>query len=92
MHFGTVKDTLIASVSFPIAFIGGFLSLWATGTIFGISAGIGFTILFGVAATNGILLVGVIKQNLRTMRDLKRAISTAVESRVRSILMISLMG
>jgi cobalt-zinc-cadmium resistance protein CzcA len=92
MNFGTVKDTLIAAVSFPIAFIGGFLSLWATGTIFGISAGIGFTILFGVAATNGILLVGVIKSNLRTMRDLKRAISTAVESRVRSILMISLMG
>jgi cobalt-zinc-cadmium resistance protein CzcA len=92
MNFGTVKDTMIASVAFPIAFIGGFLSLWATGTIFGISAGIGFCILFGVVATNGILLVGVIKTNLRTMRDLKRAISTAVESRVRSILMISLMG
>ena len=92
MNFGTVKDTLIAAVALPIAFIGGFLSLWATGTVFGISAGIGFTILFGVSATNGILLVGVIKSNLRTMHDLKRAISTAVESRVRSILMIALMG
>ena len=92
MNFGTVKDTLIAAVSFPIAFIGGFLSLWATGTVFGISAGIGFTILFGIASTNGILLVGVIKSNLRSMRDLNRSISTAVKSRVRSILMIALMG
>jgi cobalt-zinc-cadmium resistance protein CzcA len=92
MNFGTVKDTLIATVAFPIAFIGGFLSLWATGTVFGISAGIGFCILFGVVATNGILLVGVIKNNLRTIRNLKRAISTAVKNRVRSILMISLMG
>ena len=92
MNFGTVKDTMIAAVAFPIAFIGGYLSLWVSGTIFGISAGIGFCILFGVVATNGILLVGVIKNNLRTMRDLKRAISSAVESRLRSILMISLMG
>ena len=92
MNFGTVKDTLIATVAFPIAFIGGFLSLWVTDTIFGISAGIGFCILFGVVATNGILLVSVIKKNLRTWRDLNRAISTAVESRVRSILMIALMG
>jgi cobalt-zinc-cadmium resistance protein CzcA len=92
MNFGSVKDTLIATVAFPIAFIGGFLSLWATGTIFGISAGIGFCILFGVVATNGILLVSVIKKNLRALRDLNRAISTAVESRVRSILMIALMG
>jgi cobalt-zinc-cadmium resistance protein CzcA len=92
MNFGTVKDTLIAAVAFPFAFIGGFLSLWATGTVFGISAGIGFTILFGVSATNSIILVGVIKSNLRAMRDLKQAISSAVKSRIRPVLMISLMG
>src|SRR5690606_2735874 len=48
-NFGNVKDTLIASITLPFAFIGGFISLWLTGTIFGISAGIGFIILFGVA-------------------------------------------
>ena len=92
MNFGTVKDTLIAAIAIPFAFIGGFLSLWATGTVFGISAGIGFIILFGVSAINSILLVAVIKNNLREMRDLKRAISSAVESRVRPVLMIALMG
>ena len=92
MNFGTVKDTLIAAIAIPFAFIGGFLSLWATGTVFGISAGIGFIILFGVSAINSILLVAVIKNNLREMRDLKRAISSAVESRARPVLMIALMG
>jgi cobalt-zinc-cadmium resistance protein CzcA len=92
MNFGTVKDTLIASAAFPFAFVGGFLALWATGTIFGISAGIGFTILFGVSATDSIILVGVMKSNFRKMRDLKQAIASAVATRARPVLMIALMG
>jgi cobalt-zinc-cadmium resistance protein CzcA len=92
MNFGTVKDTLIAAIAFPFAFVGGYLALWATGTIFGISAGIGFTILFGISATDSIILVGVMKNNLREMRDLKRAITAAVVTRARPVLMIALMG
>src|SRR5690606_28813294 len=38
-NFGTIKDTLIAASTIPFAFIGGFISLWLTGTVFGISAG-----------------------------------------------------
>jgi cobalt-zinc-cadmium resistance protein CzcA len=92
MNFGTVKDTLIASAAFPFAFVGGFLALWVTGTVFGISAGIGFTILFGVSATDSIILVGVMKSNLRKMRDIKQAIASAVATRARPVLMIALMG
>jgi cobalt-zinc-cadmium resistance protein CzcA len=92
MNFGTVKDTLIASVAIPFAFVGGFLSLWATGTVFGISAGIGFIILFGVTTIHSILLVAAVKTHLRTHHDLKSAISSAVSTRARSILMIALMG
>ncbi len=92
MNFGTVKDTLIAASAIPYAFIGGFISLWITGTVFGISAGIGFIILFGVTAINSILLVAMIKNNLQSMRNLKKAVSTAVASRVRPVLMIALMG
>jgi cobalt-zinc-cadmium resistance protein CzcA len=92
MNFGTVKDTMIATVAFPTAFVGGFLSIWLTGTTFGISAGIGFCVLFGIEATNSILLVGVIKDNLRTIRNLKEAINVAVVSRVRPMIMIALLG
>ncbi|HKL71289.1 MAG TPA: efflux RND transporter permease subunit [Marinilabiliaceae bacterium] len=90
-NFGTVKDTLIAASTIPYAFIGGFNSLWATQTIFGISAGIGFIILFGVNTINSIILIAVMKENMRKM-NLKEAISNGVHSRIRPIVMIALMG
>lgn len=90
-NFGTIKDTLIAASTIPYAFIGGFISLWATGTIFGISAGIGFIILFGVNTINSIILIAVMKENMRKMK-LKQAISNGVHTRIRPIVMIALMG
>ncbi|MGO1730102.1 MAG: efflux RND transporter permease subunit, partial [Flavobacteriaceae bacterium] len=90
-NFGSVKDTLIAASTIPFAFIGGFISLWVTQTIFGISAGIGFIILFGVNTINGIILIAVMKENMRKM-NLKEAISKGVHSRIRPIVMIALMG
>ncbi|SFH03463.1 efflux RND transporter permease subunit [Pontibacter chinhatensis] len=90
-NFGTVKDTLIAASTIPYAFIGGFISLWATQTIFGISAGIGFIILFGVNTINSIILIAVMKENMRRM-SLKEAISNGVYTRIRPIVMIALMG
>lgn len=90
-NFGTVKDTLIAASTIPYAFIGGFVSLWLTGTVFGISAGIGFIILFGVNTINSIILIAVMKDNLRKM-NLSDAIDDGVHSRIRPIVMIALMG
>lgn len=90
-NFSTVKDTLIAASTIPFAFIGGFISLWITGTVFGISAGIGFIILFGVNTINSIILIAVMKDNLRKM-NLKEAISQGVYDRIRPIVMIALMG
>ncbi len=91
-NFGNMKDTIISSITLAFAFIGGFISLWMTGTIFGISAGIGFIILFGVATIDGIVLIGVMKENLRNKMSLKEAISHGVESRIRPVVMIALMG
>src|SRR5690625_4017071 len=90
-NFGTVKDTLIASATIPFAFIGGFISLWVTNTIFGISAGIGFIILFGFNTINAIILIAEMRSNLRKY-DLDNAIVEGIRSRLRPILMIALMG
>jgi len=90
-NFGTVKDTLIAASTIPYAFIGGFISLFVTQTVFGISAGIGFIILFGVNTINSIILIAVMKENMRR-KSLKEAISNGVHSRIRPIVMIALMG
>lgn len=89
---GNLKDMLVAALTLPFAFIGGFISLWVTHTVFGISAGIGFIILFGVATIDGIVLIGVIRENLRNGIALKAAIANGVYSRIRPITMIALMG
>ncbi|WKK59807.1 efflux RND transporter permease subunit [Sphingobacterium sp. BN32] len=91
-NFGNIKDTAICSITLAFAFIGGFLSLWATGTVFGISAGIGFIILFGVATIDGIVLIGVIRDNVAHRIPLKEAIIQGVKSRIRPVVMIALMG
>jgi cobalt-zinc-cadmium resistance protein CzcA len=92
LNFGTVKDTLIAASAMPYAFIGGFISLWFTGTVFGISAGVGFIILFGITAINSILLISLMKQRMQHSRNLRLAIDEAVSERIRPILMVALMG
>ncbi|GHT63008.1 cation transporter [Bacteroidia bacterium] len=92
LNFGTVKDTLIAASAIPYAFIGGFISLWVTNTVFGISAGIGFIILFGITAINSILLITQMKRCIQHNRNLRLAIDEAAGERMRSILMVSLMG
>jgi cobalt-zinc-cadmium resistance protein CzcA len=92
LNFGTVKDTLIAASAMPYAFIGGFISLWLTGTVFGISAGIGFIILFGITAINSILLIALMKDRTLHSGNLRLAIDEAVSERLRPMLMIALMG
>jgi cobalt-zinc-cadmium resistance protein CzcA len=92
INFGTVKDTLIAASTIPYAFIGGFISLWVTGTIFGISAGIGFIILFGITAIDSILLIALMKHKMNKIDNLHLAIDEAVRQRVRPVMMIALMG
>lgn len=91
-NFGNLKDTAISAITIPFAFIGGFLSLWITGTTFGISAGIGFIILFGVATIDGIVLIGVMRENLRNRMPLEQAVKEGVKSRIRPVVMIALMG
>ncbi|TFD95594.1 efflux RND transporter permease subunit [Dysgonomonas capnocytophagoides] len=92
LNFGTVKDTLIAAIAMPYAFIGGFISLWVTNTIFGISAGIGFIILFGITAIDSILLITLMKLKMQKSHNLRLAIDEAVKERLRPVLMIALMG
>lgn len=92
LNFMTVKDTLIAASAIPFALIGGFIALWITGTPFGISAGIGFIILFGIVCINSILLITSMKSNIHQLYNLRLATDEAVRQRIRPIVMIALMG
>lgn len=92
IYFNNMKDTMISLMTLPFAFVGGYLSLLITNTLFGISAGIGFIILFGVGTIDGIILITVMKDYFERGKRLKDAIAQGIYDRTRPILMIALMG
>lgn len=92
IYFNNLKDTAIALITVPFAFVAGFVSLLVSNTLFGISAGIGFIILFGVSTIDGIILISVMKDYFERGKNLQEAIAQGIYDRIRPILMISLMG
>jgi len=66
--FGNFKDALLVFANVPFAVVGGIAALYITGTIFSISAGIGFIALFGICIQDGIILITMFKENLQHVR------------------------
>ena len=87
MAFGNIVDAGLVIMNVPFALIGGIFSLYITGTIFSISAGIGFIALFGICIQNGVILISVFKKNLKLGLSLDDAILEGVHSRVRPVVM-----
>lgn len=90
--FGNARDAGLVLLNVPFALIGGILALHITGTIFGISAGVGFIALFGICIQNGVILVSVFKKNLDMKMSLAESIKLGVASRVRPVVMTALMA
>lgn len=90
--FGNVKDAGLVLVNVPFAMIGGILALHITGTIFSISAGIGFIALFGLCIQNGVILISVFKKNLHNGMPLQGALIRGVAERTRPVVMTALMA
>ncbi len=90
--FGNVKDAGLVLVNVPFAMIGGILALHITGTIFSISAGIGFIALFGLCIQNGVILISVFKKNLLNGMPMQAALIRGVAERTRPVVMTALMA
>ena len=90
--FGNAKDAGLVLLNVPFALIGGILALHATGTIFGISAGVGFIALFGICVQNGVILISVFNNNLKEGMDIDKAIAEGVQSRIRPVVMTAMMA
>src|SRR5204863_5331714 len=90
--FGNPLDAGLVLLNVPFALIGGILALHITGTVFSISAGIGFIALFGICIQNGVILISVFRKNLDAKMSLDIAISEGVRSRVRPVVMTALMA
>lgn len=92
MAFGNAKDAGLVLLNVPFALLGGILALHITGTIFSISAGIGFIALFGVCIQNGVILISVFKKNLKEKMPLKESLKNGVAERTRAVVMTALMA
>jgi cobalt-zinc-cadmium resistance protein CzcA len=90
--FGNARDAGLVLVNVPFAMIGGILALHITGTIFSISAGIGFIALFGLCIQNGVILISVFKKNLHSGMPMRAALIRGVEERTRPVVMTALMA
>ena len=90
--FGNVKDAGLVLVNVPFAMIGGIWALHVTGTIFSISAGIGFIALFGICIQNGVILISVFKKNLENGMPMHAALIRGVAERTRPVIMTALMA
>jgi len=89
---GSIRDTLIIFTGAPFAALGGIVALWVRGMPFTVSAGVGFVAVSGVAMLGGLVLVSTIKRVLQGGATLEDAIEESALTRLRPILMTTLVA
>ncbi|MCR9294619.1 MAG: CusA/CzcA family heavy metal efflux RND transporter [bacterium] len=92
MTYGNLIDTLRVFTGVPFAWTGGIIALWLRDMPFSISAAIGFVALSGVAVLDDMLLVSYIRQLRAAGEKLESAVEKAAMTRLRPVLMTSLVA
>jgi cobalt-zinc-cadmium resistance protein CzcA len=87
VSFGNLTDTLLAGSAIPMALIGGILSLTLADLPFSISAAIGFVALFGIAAMNGIMVLGAFNRFIDAGLPREQALRETCRQQMRPVLM-----
>lgn len=89
-QFQSLLSPFIILFTIPLAFTGGFMGLWITGSDVSVIAMIGFVMLAGIIVNNGIVLVDYINQRRREGAEKREAIVDGGKTRLRPILMTAL--
>ena len=90
--YGTVVDSLRVFSGVPFAWVGGVFALWLRDMPFSISAAIGFIALSGVAVLDDMILVSYVRDLQRRGRTLEQAVEEAAITRLRPVLMTTLVA
>jgi cobalt-zinc-cadmium resistance protein CzcA len=90
--YGNLVDTLRVFTGVPFAWVGGVFALWLRDMPFSISAGIGFIALSGVAVLDDMILVSYVRQLLNQGKPLEEAVEEAAVTRLRPVLMTTLVA
>lgn len=89
-QFQSLLSPFIILFTIPLAFTGGFMGLWISGSEVSVIALIGFVMLSGIIVNNGIVLVDYINQLREQGMTKYEAIIEAGKTRLRPILMTAL--
>ncbi|WP_417734858.1 efflux RND transporter permease subunit [Rosistilla oblonga] len=92
MTYGNIVDTVRVFTGIPFAWTGGIIALWLRDMPFSISAAIGFVALSGVAVLDDMLLVSTIRALRQRGHDLEKAVEEAALTRLRPVLMTTLVA
>ncbi|HWX23062.1 MAG TPA: CusA/CzcA family heavy metal efflux RND transporter [Candidatus Binatia bacterium] len=90
--FDSGKFASLILLNVPFAAVGGLLALLLVGLDLSVSAMVGFIALFGVSIQSGVLLVERIRDLRRLGRPVRDAVIEGSVSRVRPVMMTSLMA
>ncbi|WP_425399021.1 efflux RND transporter permease subunit [Aeoliella sp.] len=92
MTYRNMIDSIRVFTGVPFAWIGGIVALWIRDMPFSISAAVGFIALSGVAVLDDMLLVSTIRRLRRMGRSLDESVEEAAMTRLRPILMTTLVA
>lgn len=89
-QFQSLLSPFIIMFTIPLAFTGGFMGLFISGSEVSVIALIGFVMLSGIIVNNGIVLVDYINQLRANGMEKREAIITAGRTRIRPVMMTAL--
>ena len=90
--YRNIIDALRVFTGVPFAWVGGIFALWLRDMPFSISAGVGFIAMSGVAVLDDMILVSYIRQLRQRGVPLDQAVSQAAVTRLRPVLMTTLVA
>jgi cobalt-zinc-cadmium resistance protein CzcA len=90
--FGSFKWATLIICNVALAPVGGLVALWATGTHFSVSSGVGFLALIGVSVQTGIIMLEYINQMRVNGHAVKESAVEGAVLRLRPIMMTMLVA
>ncbi|MCP4375212.1 MAG: efflux RND transporter permease subunit, partial [bacterium] len=85
--FGAVRLALLIMLNVPLALVGGIWALVAFGDNLSVPSSIGFIALFGIALTDGVVLISRFERLRKSGSSLRDAVISGCRSKFRPVLM-----
>ncbi|MDD2981148.1 MAG: efflux RND transporter permease subunit [Hespellia sp.] len=89
-QFQSLRSPFIVMFTVPLAFTGGLLGLWMTGSEISVIAMVGFVMLSGIIVNNGIVFIDYTNQLMGAGMEREDALVEAGRTRLRPIIMTAL--